>query len=89
MHQPVNGEAVEFGLTDAGEIRSSNAGVRLSISHRQPLVIECLDDFCSEDRTELAKICIRRVKIGKDIAATTDQLEIVIMASHQASASIT
>ena len=81
-HQPVDGEPVELDLADAREVGRRDAGSCFGIAHGQPLGVESLDDFGSEDGADLAQARIGRAEIGKDVAGAVHQLEIVALTGH-------
>ena len=74
-HQPVDGEALELGLTDARKIGCGDAGDLLGRTHRQIVGRQRLADLGRQDRAELALFGFFHTKVGIDVAGASDHLD--------------
>jgi len=82
--QPVDGETLQFDLTNTRKIGRRYAGAHFRIAHRQPLSIKRFGDLSGKDRTKLANASIGLIEVGINIARTANQFKIVIVVSHRA-----
>jgi hypothetical protein len=77
-HQPVDGEAVELGLADAGEVRGRDAGQLVRRADRQLVVIQHADDTRGEQRPQLLAVGVGVAEVAEDVAAASNDVVVVI-----------
>lgn len=61
LHQAIDREAAEIGMSDAGEIRGAGAGGFLSLSNCHAGFIQHIDDPGCQDRAQLLQLRVREV----------------------------
>jgi len=75
-HEPVDGEALEVGATDAGEVSGGDAGDLFRLPHRESPLVQHAEDPRGQDGAQLLKVGIGASKIAEDVPVPTDQVDI-------------
>ena len=77
--QPVEGEALQPHVADAGELGVGDAGAGGGLAGGRALQVEHLDDLGGEQGLRVPHLGIGIAEIAEDVPAAVDQLEIGVI----------